>query len=76
MGPFNVIDKHLGAWEREANLVFFILARGSLSLPPLLRMKALYLASLMSDVLTQRGGSWNVDKPKKNVEDVSMGGPQ
>ena len=25
---------------------------------------------------TQRGGSWNVDKPKNNGEDVSMGRPQ
>ena len=45
-------------------------------------MKTLYLASLMSEVLksynkqTQGGDSWNVDKPKKNGEDVSMGGPE
>ena len=81
VGPFDVIDKHLGAWGREAQLIFFILARGSFSLPPFMRMKALYIASLMSEVLksynkqTQRGDSWNVDKPKKNGEDVSMGGP-
>ena len=46
-----------------------------------MRMKAFYLASFMSDVLksynkqTQGGDSWNVDKPKKNGEDVGMGGP-
>ena len=56
--------------------------RASLSLPLLVSMKALYLAQLMSEVLkshnkqTQGGGSWNVNKPKKNGEDVSMGGPQ
>ena len=54
-------------WQvgREAQLIF-ILARGSFSLPPLMRMKTLYLASLMSDVLksynkqTQGGDSWNM----------------
>ena len=81
MGTFDVIDKHLGAWGREPQLIFFILARGSFSLPPVMRMKVLCLASLMSEVLkaynkqTQGGDSWNVDKPKKNGEDVSMGGP-
>ena len=42
--------------------------------------EVLYLiASFMSEVLklykkqTQGGCSWNVDKPKKNGEDVSMG---
>ena len=80
VGPFDVIDKHLGAWGREAQLIFFILARASLSLPPFMHTKALYLASLMSEVLksykqTQGGDSWNIDKPKKNGEDVSMGGP-
>ena len=46
-----------------------------------MRMKALYLALVMSEVLksynkqTQGGDNWNVDKPKKNGEDVSMGGP-
>ena len=44
-------------------------------------MKALYLASLMSEVLksynkqTQGSDSWKVDKPKKNDENVTMGGP-
>ena len=81
VGPFDMSDKHLGAWGREAQLIFFILARSSFSLPPLMRMKALYLASLMSEILkscnkqTQGGDSWNVDKPKKNGEDGSMGGP-
>ena len=76
VGPFDVIGKHLGVWGRETQLIFFILARASFS-----RMKTLYLASLMSDVLkpynkqTPGGDSWNVDKPKKNGEDVSMGGP-
>ena len=43
-------------------------------------MKALYHASLMSEVLKsfneqpQEGDNWNVDKPNKNDEDVSMGG--
>ena len=36
---------------REAQLIFFFLARGSFSLQPLIRLKALYLASLMSPVL-------------------------
>ena len=64
-----MIDKHLGALGGEAQLIFFILAKGSFSLPPLMRMKALYLALLMSEVLksynnqTQGGDSWNVDKP-------------
>ena len=86
MGPFDVIDKHLGAWGREAQLIFFILARSSFSLPPLMRMKALYLASLMcifygNDVglksynkQTREGDRWNVDDPNKNGKDVSMGG--
>ena len=81
VGPFDVIDKHLGAWRREAQLIFFILARSSFSLPPLMHMKALFLASLMSEVLKsynkqiQGGDSWNIDKLEKNGEDVSMGGP-
>ena len=76
-----MIDKLLGAWGREAQLIFFILARVSFSLPQLMCMKALYLASLMSEVLksynkqTQGCDSWNIDKLKKNGEDVSMGGP-
>ena len=45
-----------------------------------MHMKALYLASLMSvlksyNKQTQGCDSWTVDKPKKNGEDVSMGGP-
>ena len=46
-----------------------------------IRMKTLHLASLMSEVLksynkqTQGGDRWNVNKPKKNGEDVSMGEP-
>ena len=65
---------------REEQLIF-ILARGSFSSLPLLGMEALYLAFLMSEVFklynkqTQGGDSWNVDKPKKNGEDVRMGGP-
>ena len=80
MGPSDAIDNHLGAWRREAHLIFFILAKGSFSLPPRMRTKALYIASLVSEVLkscnkqTQGDDSWNVDKPKKNDEDV-MGGP-
>ncbi|KAI0222339.1 hypothetical protein LSAT2_026417 [Lamellibrachia satsuma] len=27
VGPFDMSDKHLGAWRREAQLIFFILAR-------------------------------------------------
>ena len=50
---FDVIDKRLGAWGREAQLIIFILAGGSFSLPPLMRMKALYLTSLMSKVVQQ-----------------------
>ena len=44
-------------------------------------MKALYLASLMSEVLkpynkqTQEGNNWDVDKLNKNGEDVNKGGP-
>ena len=81
MGPLDVIDKHLGARGREAQLIFFILVRGSLSLPPLVSTKALCLALVMSEVLklynkqTQGDDSWNVDKPIKDGEDVSMGGP-
>ena len=77
-----MIDKNHGAWRREAQLIFFILARGSFSLSPLMHMKALYLVSLMSEVLksyrkqTPGGDSRNVDKPQNNGEDVSMGGPQ
>ena len=47
-----------------------------------MHMKALYLVSLMSEVLksyrkqTPGGDSRNVDKPQNNGEDVSMGGPQ
>ena len=72
-----MIGKHLGAWGRETQLIF-VLAKGSFSLPPFMRMKALLLASLMWEVLkpynkqTRGGGSWHVDKPKKNGED-SMG---
>ena len=36
---------------REAQLRFLIVARGYFSSPPLMRMKALYLASFMSDVV-------------------------
>ena len=36
---------------REAQLIFLIVARGSFSSPPLMCMKALYLASFMSDVV-------------------------
>ena len=44
-----------------------------------MRMKALYFALLIPEVLKpynkqkQGGDSWNVDKPEKNGEDVSMG---
>ena len=64
-----LIDKHLGARGREAQLIFFILAGGSFSLPPLKCMKALYLALVMLEVLklynkqTPGGDSWNVNKP-------------
>ena len=46
-----------------------------------MRMKALYLSPLMSEVLksynkqTRRGDNWNVDQPKKSGEDVGIGGP-
>ena len=36
---------------RQAQLLFLIVARGYFSSPPLMRMKALYLASFMSDVV-------------------------
>ena len=36
---------------REAQLLFMIVARGYFSSPPLMRMKALYLASFMPDVV-------------------------
>ena len=36
---------------REAQLLFLIVARGYFSSPPLIRMKALYLASFMTDVV-------------------------
>ena len=36
---------------REAQLLFLIVARGYFSSPPLMRMKALYLASFISDVV-------------------------
>ena len=36
---------------REAQLLFLIVARGYFSSPPLMRMKAVYLASFMSDVV-------------------------
>ena len=47
--PFRKVGLVRGG--REAPLVFSILARGSFSLSPLMRLKALYLASLMSQVL-------------------------
>ena len=78
---FGLIDKHIGAWAREAQLIFFILARSSFSLPPLKRMKALCLALVMSGAFilynkqTQGDDSWNVDMPEKNGEHVSICGP-
>ena len=81
VAPCDMIDKHRGVWGREAKLIFFIFAWRSFSFPPLMLMKAVYLASLKSEVLksynkqTQVGESWTVDKSKKNGEDVSMGGP-
>ena len=67
---------------REAQLLFLIVARGYFSSPPLMRMKALYLASFMSDVVKPNieqtndvtpGMSTSMDVSHRKVGHVSVG---